>query len=59
MDMYTINRLLKLNIGLKLILCAKLSTFCEESNGDSEDARRPFGNPFQKPSNTSTYIVGR
>eukprot|EP00972_Heterocapsa_arctica_P082349 12134563-Heterocapsa_arctica.AAC.1 len=27
---------------LKLIFCAKLSAFCKESNGDSEDARRPL-----------------
>eukprot|EP00972_Heterocapsa_arctica_P068248 10082459-Heterocapsa_arctica.AAC.1 len=27
---------------LKLICWAKWSAFCEDSNGDSEDARRPF-----------------
>eukprot|EP00972_Heterocapsa_arctica_P115369 16447346-Heterocapsa_arctica.AAC.1 len=36
---------LKLRMGLKLRFCAKLSAFCEESNGDREDARRPFKNP--------------
>eukprot|EP00972_Heterocapsa_arctica_P043947 6490283-Heterocapsa_arctica.AAC.1 len=33
--------LLKLNIGLRLRCCGQLSAFREESNGDSEDARRP------------------
>eukprot|EP00972_Heterocapsa_arctica_P048911 7206196-Heterocapsa_arctica.AAC.1 len=33
---------LKLKIGLKLRVCAKRLAFCEECNGDSEDARRPF-----------------
>eukprot|EP00972_Heterocapsa_arctica_P005753 850470-Heterocapsa_arctica.AAC.1 len=32
--------LLKLEFGLKLGCCAQGSAFCEESNGDSEDARR-------------------
>eukprot|EP00972_Heterocapsa_arctica_P100201 14774733-Heterocapsa_arctica.AAC.1 len=36
--------LLKLRIGLKLRFSAKVSAFCEEYNGDSEDARRPFKN---------------
>eukprot|EP00972_Heterocapsa_arctica_P006131 903023-Heterocapsa_arctica.AAC.1 len=35
---------------LKLRCCAKRSAFCEEYNGDSEDARRPVKN-LQKPSN--------
>eukprot|EP00972_Heterocapsa_arctica_P102390 15086385-Heterocapsa_arctica.AAC.1 len=42
---------LKFNIDIKLRCCATRSTFCEECNGDSEDARRPFQN-LQKPSNT-------
>eukprot|EP00972_Heterocapsa_arctica_P021216 3123567-Heterocapsa_arctica.AAC.1 len=33
---------LKLKIGRKLRLCAKLSAVCEEPNGGSEDAQRPF-----------------
>eukprot|EP00972_Heterocapsa_arctica_P049188 7239608-Heterocapsa_arctica.AAC.1 len=32
----------KRNIRHKLICCANISAFCEESSGDSEDARRPF-----------------
>eukprot|EP00972_Heterocapsa_arctica_P096396 14221191-Heterocapsa_arctica.AAC.1 len=43
--------LLNLKVGLKLSLCAKRSPFCEESNGDSEDARRLFKN-LSKPSQT-------
>eukprot|EP00972_Heterocapsa_arctica_P095757 14123136-Heterocapsa_arctica.AAC.1 len=35
---------LKLKIGLKLRFSAKRSAFCGESDGDSEDARRPFKN---------------
>eukprot|EP00972_Heterocapsa_arctica_P023669 3487463-Heterocapsa_arctica.AAC.1 len=52
--------LLKLKIGLKLRCCAKVSAFCEESNGDSEDARRPF-KQTQKPSKTvqKPSVVGR
>eukprot|EP00972_Heterocapsa_arctica_P054580 8039873-Heterocapsa_arctica.AAC.1 len=47
--------LLKLKIGLKLRCCAKLSASCEETNGDSEDARRPCKN-LRKPSNTFKAI---
>eukprot|EP00972_Heterocapsa_arctica_P088210 13006505-Heterocapsa_arctica.AAC.1 len=47
---------LKLNIGLKLRVCAQFSAFCEQYDGDSEDARRPFNN-LQQPSRTfkATY----
>eukprot|EP00972_Heterocapsa_arctica_P044721 6598478-Heterocapsa_arctica.AAC.1 len=40
---------------LKLRSCATLSAFCEESSGDSEDARRPFKN-LQTPSTTVKAI---
>eukprot|EP00972_Heterocapsa_arctica_P078143 11524447-Heterocapsa_arctica.AAC.1 len=45
---------LKIDIGLNLICCVTLSAFCEEPNGDSEDARtqlKTFEN-LQRPSTT-------
>eukprot|EP00972_Heterocapsa_arctica_P005097 756628-Heterocapsa_arctica.AAC.1 len=45
---------------LKLRCCATLSAFCEECNGDSEDARRPLNNfwtKHQQPSKPYTPVV--
>eukprot|EP00972_Heterocapsa_arctica_P023739 3498264-Heterocapsa_arctica.AAC.1 len=42
----------RLNICLKLRFCAKSYAFCEESSGDSEDARRPI----DKTSKTFRYL---
>eukprot|EP00972_Heterocapsa_arctica_P015386 2267927-Heterocapsa_arctica.AAC.1 len=41
---------------LKLRCCAKLSAFCEESDGGSEDTRRPFEH-LQKPSKAFKPLV--
>eukprot|EP00972_Heterocapsa_arctica_P101395 14943360-Heterocapsa_arctica.AAC.1 len=40
------------------ISCAERSAFCEESNGDREDARRPFKSlsNLQKPSKPYTPV---
>eukprot|EP00972_Heterocapsa_arctica_P006956 1018819-Heterocapsa_arctica.AAC.1 len=48
---------LKLEIGLKLRCCANVLAFCEASNGDSEDARRPSAKPIKTLTQTfeATY----
>eukprot|EP00972_Heterocapsa_arctica_P025589 3765364-Heterocapsa_arctica.AAC.1 len=47
---------LGLQIGLKLRCCAKQSAFCGESNGDSEDARRPFEDRSETLKNLQSHI---
>eukprot|EP00972_Heterocapsa_arctica_P013743 2027047-Heterocapsa_arctica.AAC.1 len=50
---------LKRKLGLQLRCCARLPAFCEASDGDSEDARRPSQNlkqHFRKPSKTFKAI---
>eukprot|EP00972_Heterocapsa_arctica_P062306 9183751-Heterocapsa_arctica.AAC.1 len=47
---------LKLKVGLKLRVCAKLSAFCGEYNGDGEDARRPFSNLSNNINNLQSHM---
>eukprot|EP00972_Heterocapsa_arctica_P011438 1676722-Heterocapsa_arctica.AAC.1 len=41
---------------LKLIVCATLQAFCEEFNGDSEDAQRPSKHIKKTRNNLQTPV---